>query len=146
MTRRSGTAGSYQYAENMSRVLELARSCLEDDGESQEPLLIYSFEDDVRAHNDELQESLGVEFGQYWRSVTEKLDKSFGKSLSEDGVEETFWVPMCGVGGVSSWDTDQGRLWVGYSHEDRELPYLLMVGKCTYSQIKTKAARVQRTT
>ena len=122
----------YEYTENKSRALELARQCLAAEGESLEPLLVYVFEDgNEEAHDDELQEKLESEFYQLWLATTEELNQTFGRGatheLSWDGGID--WIPLNGIGGASSWDTDQGRLWLAYAHEDRETPFLLMIGK-----------------
>ena len=121
----------YEYAENKSKALELARQCLAADGESSELLLVYVFEDDEEAHDDKLQEKLEAEFRQLWLAVTEELNQTFGLGetypLPEDGDIE--WIPLNGIGGASSWDTDKGRLWLAYAHEDRETPIILMIGK-----------------
>ncbi|SRR6266705_3598874 len=119
----------YAYTENKDQVIELARKCLAGHGEKSEPLLVYSFKDDNEAHDDDLQERLEAEFERAWREVTERLAEVFGPALVGEDYEETRWVPLSGVGGASSWHTEHGRLWVAYAHEDRETPYLLLVGK-----------------
>ena len=119
----------YAYSENKTQALALAHKCLASPGEQSEPLLVYYFEDDSEAHDDELQGQLETEFNQAWLATTEELTRAFGPALVVEECEETRWVPLSGVGGASSWRTDQGRLWVAYAHEDRETPYLLLVGK-----------------
>ncbi len=119
----------YEYAENRQQAVELANRCLSASDEAMEPLWLYQFEDDVEAHDETLQERLEGEFQEAWRSVTEELSQTFGPESSTDDADEVDWVPLGGVGGASWWETDRGRLWVAYAHEDRETPYLLMIGK-----------------
>ena len=119
----------YAYIDNKTQVLALAHKCLAVPGAQSEPLLVYYFEDDDEAHDDEFQAKLETEFNQAWLAATDELTKAFGLALVVEEYEETRWVPLSGVGGASSWRTDQGRLWVAYAHEDRETPYLLLVGK-----------------
>jgi len=119
----------YECGEHMSDVSAVAQTCLAYDGRHDEALLVYSFKDDNDAHDDALQERLWTEFRQTWLTATAELEKKFGPAVIAEKMEETRWVPLCGVGGVSSWKTDCGLLWIAYAHEDRECPFLLLVGK-----------------
>ncbi len=119
----------HEYAENKSRVLSLARECLSAPESKSAPLLVYYFEGDREAHDDELQARLEIEFKRAWLDATSELEKEFGQPLVSEEYDETRWVPLSGVGGASLWQTKEGRLWVAYAHEDRETPYLLLVGK-----------------
>jgi hypothetical protein len=118
----------FEYTENKSKAIELARQCLSASTNAMEPLSLYNFEDDLEAHDEELQGRLEVEFHDAWQFVTDELTRVFGPAAVAESEEEVDWVPLCGVGGASWWETSQGRLWVAYAHEDRETPYLLMVG------------------
>lgn len=119
----------YEYIENKNKALELARQCLSAVAGTMEPLYLFNFEDDAEAHDDSLQERVAAEFDEAWLGVVEELNRTFGPATTAETEEEADWVPLCGVGGAAWWETKQGRLWVAYAHEDRETPYLLMVGK-----------------
>lgn len=119
----------YEYAENRRKALELARQCLSAPTDAMEPLYLYNFEDDSEAHDDSLLERVEAEFSEVWLGVVEEFTRTFGPAHTAETVEDAEWVPLCGVGGAAWWETEQGRLWVAYAHEDRETPFLLMVGK-----------------
>jgi hypothetical protein len=118
----------YTQAENNAQALELARKCLSADGPQMEPLLVYSFQSDVDAHDDVLQNRLITEFEEEWRKASVELAREFGAAVTAESCEETEYVPLNGVGGASSWQVAGKRLYVAYAHEDRETPYLLIVG------------------
>lgn len=119
----------YERPEDGSNIIEVARRCLGADAESCEALLVYQFESEVDAHNEALQVNLETEFKDAWLRATSELETEFGPATVEEDAEETDWVPLCGVGGVSSWRIDQRVLWLAYAHEDRETPYLLIIGR-----------------
>jgi hypothetical protein len=108
--------------------IELARKCLSATGKELEALLIYQFEDDVAAHDDELQDHLKVEFEEEWKRATAEIAREFGAATIATLYDETEYVPLNGVWEASSWQIGKRRLFVAYAHEDRELPYLLVVG------------------
>jgi hypothetical protein len=108
--------------------IDLARKCLSEPGEQLEPLLIYQFQDDVVAHDDELQDHLKVEFEGEWKRATAEIALEFGEATIAILYDETEYVPLNGVYGASSWQIGKKRLFVAYAHEDRETPYLLVVG------------------
>jgi hypothetical protein len=108
--------------------IELARKCLSEPEEQLEALLIYQFKDDVDAHDDELQDHLKVEFKGEWKRATAEIALEFGEATIANTYFETEYVPLNGVYSASSWQIGKKRLFVAYAHEDRELPYLLVVG------------------
>src|SRR5258707_14056730 len=118
----------YTRADNNMRAVDLARKCLTTKEQHLEPLLIYRFEDDCTAHDDELQERLKVEFEEEWNRATGELAREFGQASIAISYDKTKYVPLNGVGGASSWQIGTKRLFVAYAHEDRETPYLLVVG------------------
>ena len=117
------------YTKFDSNAVDLARKCLSATTARQlEPLMIYQFKDDVAAHDDELQHHLKVEFEEAWERATAEIAREFGTATIAILWDETEYVPLNGVYGASSWQIGKKRLFVAYAHEDRELPYLLVVG------------------
>ena len=108
--------------------IDLARKCLSATDKQLEALLIYQFKDDVAAHDDELQDHLQSEFEEEWKRATAEIAREFGAATIATSYDATKYVPLNGVGGASSWQIGKRRLFVAYAHEDRELPYLLIVG------------------
>ena len=118
----------YTKAENNLSAIELARKCLAATTKQLEPLLIYQFENDFDAHDDELQDRLEAQFEEEWKKAVAELERAFGIGATATSHEETRYVPLCGVGGACSWQIGETRLYIAYAHEDRETPYLLVVG------------------
>lgn len=118
----------YSKAEGGATALELARACLAKPGQPMELLLMYSFEGDVDAHDDDLQDRLEISFKNEWSSCVAVIEKEYGPASIGTTCDRTDFVPLNGVGGVASWRIAGRRLWVAYAHEDREIPWLLMVG------------------
>jgi hypothetical protein len=116
------------YTKTDSSAVGLALKCLAAEGKQLELLLIYQFKDDAEAHDDELQRRLEVEFEKEWKRATTEIACEFGAATIAVDYNDTRYVPLNGVGGVSSWLVGDKRLYVCYAHEDRELPYLLVVG------------------
>jgi ABC-type uncharacterized transport system substrate-binding protein len=116
------------YTKADSTAVALARKCLEAGGRPLELLLIYQFEDDAEAHDDDLQERIEMEFEKEWKRATTEIAREFGAATIVVDYEDTRYVPLNGVGGASSWLIGNKRLYVSYAHEDRELPYYLVVG------------------
>src|SRR5262249_9613666 len=116
------------YTKFDSNAIDLARKCLSATDKQLEPLMIYQFKDDVAAHDDELQYHLQVEFKEAWKRARAEIAREFGTATIATLYDETDYVPLNGVYGASSWQIGKKRLFVAYAHEDRELPYLLIVG------------------
>ena len=121
-------AKMYTKADNNASAVDLARKCLTAKERHLEPLLVYQFDDDGAAHDDELQARLKAEFESEWKQATGEVSREFGQASIAIADDETRYVPLNGVGGASSWQIGARRLFVAYAHEDRETPYVLVVG------------------
>lgn len=105
----------------------LAHKLLAEKAESLEELRIYVFEDDAAAHDDELQEQLETEFAGHFDLAKQELTASFGTPL-RIGNGDSEWIPLNGVFRFAVWQIAGKFLWCTAAHEDRELPFLLMLG------------------
>lgn len=121
----------FKFADNEASATDLAQICLGKAGMHMEPLVMYWFNDkrgDEDAHDDELQNRLEVDFERRWKEATVHLEQTFGPAEIGISEAETEFVPLNGVGGAASWVVNKRRLFTAYSHEDRELPWVLVVG------------------
>lgn len=90
-------------------------------------VMVQAFEDDVQAHDDDLQSRLEDEFVAEWSTAKEELVRDFGEPI-EEGATEATDVPLNGILRFAKWQLGGRVLYLAASHEDRECPYLLMLG------------------
>ena len=107
--------------------IEAAESCLAG-GEPMVLLQIYQFQDDVEAHDDVLQEKLSNRFLQAFQEAANALDDTYGPHTEFDVEDDVDSIPLCGVFRAVSWGVAGNNLYLAAAHEDRETPYLLVVG------------------
>ena len=91
-------------------------------------LRLRQFKDDVEAHDDVLQEKLADEFDEACLSAIRTLESEFGPSSEIDCENDDVPLPLCGFFRAAVWDVGGKQLCVGVAHEDRECPYLLVLG------------------
>ena len=107
--------------------VQLARLCLST-GEDLEVVRIHQFADDVEAHDDARQARLYAEFKIAFSIALSQLESVFGSAELADAERDVPFVPLCGVFCAASWVANGKRLYLAAAHEDRECPYLLVVG------------------
>jgi hypothetical protein len=90
-------------------------------------LEIVQFRDDRGAHDDALHNRLRREFAQRLKSLQKEMSMTFGPP-DETGTDDHEAIPLNGVFQYAIWRTGNQRLFVAAAHEDRELPYLIMLG------------------
>jgi hypothetical protein len=96
-----------------------------------EELEIYQFACEVEAHDDNLHERLAEKFAASFDSVKAELVKEFGQP-SRTGERDDDHIPLCGVYRFAVWDQDNMILFLAVAHEDRQCPFLLMLGTGKY--------------
>jgi hypothetical protein len=107
-----------------------ARGLIDSRLESFAELWIREFKDDVEAHDDKLQEQLERDFIAAFVESVEDLTDEYGPParLGEEGDDS---VQIGGVFRFAIWRIRDNELWLAAAHEDRELPYVLLMG-CAY--------------
>ncbi len=111
----------------MKSPTKLAQRLLKDDEDGLEELRIHEFADDEAAHDDDQTEELYAEFATDFETARTELSKKFGEP-KRIGTEEDEAIPLNGVLHFAVWEIDGKLLYVAASHEDREVPILLMIG------------------
>jgi hypothetical protein len=106
---------------------EVARALLRERRSSLIDLKVRVFKNDVEAHDDEIQTRLRGEFVAECERAIAALIVEFGIPFF-NGYDDNDLVPLGGVIRVAVWEHDQQFLYVAAAHEDRELPYVLMLG------------------
>jgi hypothetical protein len=107
--------------------IRLAHELLASDEDTLESVRVYQFEDDVAAHDEKLQRRLTKQFEAAFEQSAAELVGTFGRPQRE-GADDDDIIPLNGVFRFAVWDVEGRALYLAASHEDRELPYLLMVG------------------
>jgi hypothetical protein len=115
---------------------EFARELLHrDTNMTLEVVEIYEFEGDSRdleSHDFELHESLVARFAADFHRVRDELVAEFGEP-SSIGEEDDEHIPLAGVFRFDVWQQNHQWLYLAAAHEDRELPYLLVLGTSAVS-------------
>jgi len=88
---------------------------------------IYEFADDVETHDDELQKRLDQDFEAAFTRASETLSTAFGPGTRPDEEGESS-IPVGGVFCAMEWNIGGQRLYLVAAHEDRETPFLLILG------------------
>lgn len=108
-------------------VLAMAENLLKQRKSRHEVIDCREFFSDVEAHDDELQTSLEenflANFQKYERSVTGRYG-----SPGTNGNNDHPGIPHCGVLRYAIWTIDGQSLYLALTHEDRELPFLIVMG------------------
>jgi hypothetical protein len=106
---------------------ELACGLLEGKRDDFEVVRIHQFEDDVEAHDDAIQGRIANELQTAFSRLCEELIPVFGRP-TRTGTEDDELIPLGGVYGFAVWDVEGRFLYAAVAHEDRECPYLLVLG------------------
>jgi hypothetical protein len=123
--RQKKSAGSEPVVD-FDKLIKLADQCLASEG--METLRIYEFKEEEEARDDERQEELAAEFKAAFGEVATSLQSHLGEGVIAATEEEMAEVPLGGVFCAAFWQVGSKRLFVAAAHEDRETPYLLMMG------------------
>lgn len=111
----------------MESFLEIARRLLESPVAGLEEVRAYEFDDDEEAHDDERQEQLETEFSNAFNELVASVTSEFGHP-TRTGQEDDDLIPLAGVFEFAIWQFADRVLFAAATHEDRELPYLLVLG------------------
>jgi hypothetical protein len=95
-------------------------------------LWIRGFADDFEAHDDGLQEQLERDFNFAFNEAVSELTSEFGPPR-RSGQEFDGSIPIGGLFQYAIWQIRDSELWVAAAHEDRECPFVLLMG-CKYHQ------------
>ena len=104
-----------------------ARLCLAGEQEMM-ALRIHEFPDDVAAHDGDLQDRLEREFAAAFDAASRALSDAFGAELGFPLDEVSESLPVSGVFAAATWNVEDQRVFLVAAHEDRETPFLLLVG------------------
>jgi hypothetical protein len=109
-------------------VAQLARNLLDAGARGFEALQIHEFQDDLAAHDDGLQEQVRQKFVAGFNETMAELTAVFGEPTSSGADDGHSSIPLCGVFCYAVWASGEHELFLAAAHEDRECPYLLVVG------------------
>jgi hypothetical protein len=85
------------------------------------------FRNDRAAHDDSLHEQLRRKFVRRLKAFEKKLAAQFG-SPAETGADDQGRVTLNGVFRYAIWNVSARQLFLAAHHEDRELPYAIVLG------------------
>jgi hypothetical protein len=105
----------------------LVRELLGSGSGSLKELLVYSFRDDVEAYDDELQARVERDFVAAFDTAVADLTTEFGEPTRRGSADDSP-IPLCGVFRFAVWAAEGHEWYLAAAHEDREMPYLLLVG------------------
>lgn len=105
----------------------VARQLLASTKPSIAELWVRPFEDDAGAHDDDLQAQLDREFVAAFEEAQSELTKQFGQP-ARVGQEYDEAVPVSGTFRFAIWSAGDQNLWLAAAHEDRECPFVLLLG------------------
>ncbi len=88
---------------------------------------MHQFNDEVEAHDSQLQARLAEELAAEYEKALVELSNEYGQPAVE-GAEAAARVPMGGTLRASLWRGGYREFWLAACHEDRELPLMLVVG------------------
>jgi hypothetical protein len=106
---------------------QLARKLLASDHDALEDVQVHQFEDDRAAHDDDLQTRVENQFNADFNRLQAQLVQEFG-APSRTGTVDDDLIPLGGVFLFAVWEVQGKQLFAAAAHEDRELPYLLVLG------------------
>ncbi len=96
---------------------------------------VRSFEDDVEAHDDHLLERLEQDFVAAFNQSRIELEAVYGPPVRVGDVDDES-IPLGGVLRFTVWKVDDKQLWLAAAHEDRDCPFLLLMGTVPTSPCK----------
>jgi hypothetical protein len=111
-------------------VVDTARRLLAAGQDDMDDVGLYQFDfskGDAEAHDDARQDGLRREFIADCEAAIAELTAAFGPP-HEIGDDDIDVVPLNGVFKFAVWELAGQKLYVAAVHEDRECPYLLMLG------------------
>jgi hypothetical protein len=85
------------------------------------------FQNDRAAHDDDLHEQLRRKFIRRLKAIQKRLAAQFGSPV-ETGADDQSRVPLNGVFRYAIWNVSARQLFLAAHHEDRELPYAIVLG------------------
>jgi hypothetical protein len=114
----------------MSSVVQAAKRLLSLPAGESDDLRIHSFPDDEQAHDDDLQQQIADEFIRDFQTALVDLRQVYGdpETAGDEDEEIAELIPLCGIFRYAMWTVKRRRLFLAAAHEDRELPFLLMLG------------------
>lgn len=92
-----------------------------------EDLRVHMFEGDEDPHDEQHQDRVELEFEQAFDQVRHELTAVFGEP-SRTGDDDDDALPICGAFRFAVWLVNGCQLFAVAAHEDRECPYLLLLG------------------
>jgi hypothetical protein len=90
-------------------------------------LWVHPFASDEAAHDDAMQAQLERDFAAAFEAARSELAADFGPPLRFGEAAEDA-VPLNGVFCAAVWSAGDRQLWLAAAHEDREMPFLLLMG------------------
>lgn len=108
-------------------VAKLARKLLQASGEQTELLRMHDFKTDVASHDDDLHDRLCLEFSSEVDQAARELSKAYGRPF-RTGAKDCDLIPVNGVVRYAVWKLGARRLFVAAAREEREVPFLLLLG------------------
>jgi len=112
--------------------IQLAQSLLQSNDDTLEEIRMHEFDSDESAHDDALQERLLTEFEADFAKLQAELESRFGRP-TEIGEQDHEEIPLAGVFRFATWEVSDKLLFAAATHEDRELPFLLLIGTASRS-------------
>jgi hypothetical protein len=106
---------------------KLAEKLLEAGSEDMELLREHDFKDDEAMHDDALHERLRAEFSAELDEVKEAISRLYGKPI-QTGNKDNRLIPLNGAVRYAVWRAGKKRLFVAAAREERECPFLLVLG------------------
>lgn len=112
-----------------NRIVALAKSLFSQRGTKMEDVEVYEFLDDEAAHDDALQQEVCCKFERRFASLKKLLSDEFGPPALAGHSHRDIHV---NTALFAMWEVPRKtkRLFLGMSHEDRELPYVIVLGTC----------------
>ena len=107
--------------------MSIAGALLDEGPGALEVLRIFEFQSDFEARDDALQAEKETEFNRALDVVVERLSTKYGKARMIADGEHAKSIPL-NVDRAAIRLTDGKELFAAFSHEDRETPFLLLMG------------------
>jgi hypothetical protein len=106
---------------------KLIRELLDGGTDDMRELRIYEFQNDSEAHDDELQAKIAKEFETEFEQAQGDLSKKFGLPVRTGKANDPA-IPLSGIFRCAVWRFRDREFFLAAAHEDREAPFLLMMG------------------
>lgn len=108
-------------------VVQKARQLLREPPGDVHELRIYEFDDDEDAHDDDFQTQVEQSFVESFDALVEMLSTEFGQPAIVGEADHNA-IPLTGVFKFACWNVGEKTLYAAAAHEDREEPFLLVIG------------------